>query len=77
MEIFNVICGVCSIAGLLVSIFTAGKVVRIAQTIRIDQTINSGNVDDHSQVINKGKGNTYNGPSAGRDLNGTGSSEQK
>lgn len=71
MDLFNIICGVCSIAGLLVSIFTAGKVVKIAQTV------NSGNVDDHSKVVNKGKGNTYNGPAAGRDLNGTGNCEQK
>lgn len=71
MDLFNIICGVCSIAGLLVSIFTAGKVVKISQTV------NNGNVDDHSNVVNKGKGNTYNGPSAGRDLNGTGSGEQK
>ncbi|MDE6055956.1 MAG: hypothetical protein K2G55_19875 [Lachnospiraceae bacterium] len=77
MEIFNIICGACSIAGLPVSLFTAGKVVKIAQTIRINQTINSGNVDDYSKVINKGKGNTYNGSFAGRDLNGAGSSEQK
>lgn len=72
MEIFNVICGVCSIAGLLVSIFTAGKVVRIAQII------NSGNADDHSKVVNKGSENTYNGPYAGRDsINGTGNSKQE
>ncbi len=72
MDLFNIICGVCSITGLLVSIFTAGKVVKIAQTV------NSGNVADHSNVVNKGKGNSYNGPSAGRDMiNGTGSCEQK
>lgn len=71
MDVFNIICGVCSIAGLLVSLFTASKVVKITQDI------NSGNRDDHSKVVNKGKGNTYHGPSAGRDLNGTESSEQK
>ncbi len=72
MDLFNVICGVCSIAGLLVSIFTAGKVVKIAQTV------NSGNVDDHSKVANKGSRNTYNGSYVGRDsVNGTGSGEQK
>lgn len=30
MDLFNIICGVCSIAGLLVSIFTAAKVVNIS-----------------------------------------------
>ena len=54
MDLFNIICGVCSIAGLLVSVFTAGNVVKIAQTV------NSGNVDDHSKVVNKGSRNTYN-----------------
>lgn len=72
MDLFNIICGVCSIAGLLVSIFTAGRVVKITRTI------NSGNGDDHSKVANKGKGNTYNGSYAGRDsINGTGSGKQK
>ena len=71
MDIFNVICGVCSIVGLAVSLFTVGKVVKISQTI------NSGNVNDHSKVVNQGKGNTYNDPYVGRDLNGIGSSEQK
>lgn len=33
MDKFNVICGVCSIAGLAVSLFTASKVVKISQTI--------------------------------------------
>lgn len=72
MDLFNIICGVCSIAGLLVSIFTAGKVVKITRTI------NSDNVDDHSKVVNKGKRNTYNGSYVGRDsVNGTRSGEQK
>lgn len=72
MEMFNIICGVCSIAGLLVSIFTAGKVIKIAQTI------NNGNADDHSKVVNKGSRNTYNGSYAGRDsINGTGNSKRE
>lgn len=72
MEMFNIICGVCSIAGLLVSIFTASKVVKIAQII------NNGNADDHSKVVNKGSRNTYNGSYAGRDsINGTGNSKQE
>lgn len=72
MEIFNIICGVCSIAGLLVSVFTASKVIKISQTI------NHGNQDDHSKVINKGSRNTYHGSYAGRDnINGTGNSESK
>lgn len=72
MDLFNIICGVCSIVGLLVSIFTAGKVVKIMKTV------NGSNVDDYSKVVNNGKGNTYNGPYAGRDsIYGTESGEQK
>ncbi len=72
MDLFNIICGICSIAGLLVSIFTAGKVVKIVQII------NNRNVDDHSKVVNKGSRNTYNGSYVGRDsVNGTRSGEQK
>ena len=72
MEIFNIVCGVCSIAGLLVSLFTASKVTKISKTYNFD------NKNDHSKVINRGSGNTYNGSYVGRDsINGTGSSEQK
>ena len=72
MDVFNIISGVCSIVGLLVSLFTASKVVKITQNI------NYGNKDDHSKVVNKGKDNTYNGPYAGRDYtNETRSGQQK
>lgn len=71
MDIFNAICGVCSIVGLAVSLFTAGKVMKISQNLNV------GNRDDHSKVVNKGKGNTYHGAYVGRDLNGAGGSEQK
>lgn len=72
METFNIISGACSIAGLLVSLFTVSKVIKISKTI------NCGNTNDSSKVINKGKGNTYNGSYVGRDsINGTRSSEQK
>ena len=72
MDVFNIISGVCSIVGQAVSLFTASKVVKITQNI------NSGNMDDHSKVINQGKGNTYNGSYAGRDYtNETRSGQQK
>lgn len=68
MDVFNIICGVCSILGLMVSVFTAGQVIKITQNI------NCGNQDDHSKVVNKGRGNTYNGPYTGGDnINETGS----
>lgn len=67
MDTFNIICGVCSIAGLLVSIFTAGKVVKITQTL------NSGNKDDHSDTKNKISKTTIQGSYVGRDsINGAG-----
>lgn len=72
MDIFNIVCGVCSILGLLVSIFTASKVVKISNTF------NLGNEDDYSSVVNKNKRSTFNGSYTGRDnINGTGSNEQK
>ncbi len=66
MDIFNIICGVCSITGLLVSIFTVGKVVKISQTV------NSGNVDDRSKTVNKVSKSEIRGSYVGRDsINGT------
>lgn len=71
MEIFNIICGVCSIVGLLVSLFTAGKVTKISKTFSCD------NKNDHSKVITKSSGNTYHGSYAGRDIiNGRENTEQ-
>lgn len=68
MELFNAVCGICSIvgllvsiAGLLVSIFTASKVIKIVKTF------NCGNKCDNSRVVNKGKRNNYYASYAGRD----------
>lgn len=61
MDLFNIICGVCSVAGLLVSVFTAAKVVKITQTI------NSGNKDDRSKNSTKISGSTIHGDVVGRD----------
>ena len=69
MELFNIICGICSIAGLLVSIFTANKVVKITQTFHC------GDKDDHSKQVNKISNSTIHGLIAGRDINGTGDSK--
>lgn len=65
MELFNIISGVCSIAGLLVSIFTAAKVIKITQSISY------GDKDDRSRVVNKNKKSTFHGSYVGRDINGT------
>ncbi len=59
MELFNVICGVCSIIGLLVSLFTAGTVVKISKNYEC------GNVTDQSKVTNHLKGSTISGPYIG------------
>ena len=70
MDLFNIICGVCSIAGLLVSIFTAGKVVKISQIV------NSGNVYDRSKNVNKVSKSEIHGSYVGRDsISGTGNSK--
>lgn len=70
MDLFNIICGVCSVVGLLVSIFTAGKVVKITRTI------NNSNTDDHSKNVNYVSESTIHGSYVGRDsINGTGNSK--
>ena len=61
MELFNIICGVCSILGLLVSLFTASKVLNISQTL------NSNNNNDHSTTTNKNTKSTFHGSYVGRD----------
>ncbi len=72
MDIFNVVCGACSVVGLLVSVFTASKVIKISQII------NNGNKDDHSNVVNKNSKSTFNETYVGRDsINGTGNNKQK
>lgn len=66
MELFNIICGICSILGLLISIFTVNRVVKITQMI------NCGNVNDHSKNENKVFKSTIDGGYVGRDIiNGT------
>ncbi|MDE6846559.1 MAG: hypothetical protein K2J99_12470 [Lachnospiraceae bacterium] len=72
MNLFNTISGVCSIVGLLVSLFTASKVTKISKKY------NMYNKDDHSKVVNKGSRNTYNGSYVGRDsISESGDKEQK
>ena len=44
MELFNIICGVCSIIGLLVSLFTASTVVKMSYNMGNVATKDSGNV---------------------------------
>lgn len=72
MDIFNIICGVCSIVGLLVSLFTASKVIKISKTF------NCGNGNDQSKTANKNSKSEFHGNYVGRDnINGIGCSEQK
>lgn len=66
MDLFNIICGVCSIAGLLVSLFTASQVVKITNNF------NCGNKEDCSKNEVKVSRSTISGSVAGRDINGTG-----
>lgn len=72
MALFNIISGICSIVGLLVSIFTASTVIKISKTYSMN------NKDDHSKVINKGSRNVYNSSYVGRDsINETESRKQE
>ncbi|MCI8379197.1 MAG: hypothetical protein HFH72_11885 [Lachnospiraceae bacterium] len=66
MDLFNIISGVCSIAGLAVSLFTAGKVIKITQSI------NCNNKDVRSDTKNKVSKSTINGLYVGgNSINGT------
>lgn len=72
MEIFNIICGVCSIVGLLVSLFTASKVIKISKTF------NCGNGNVQSKTANKNSKSEFHGDYVGGAIiNEKGSSEQK
>lgn len=55
MELFNIICGVCSIIGLLVSLFTAGTVVKMSNNIGNMTVRDSGNTmtKDSGNVTNR------------------------
>ncbi len=61
MDMFNVVCGVCSIAGLMVSLFTAGKVVKISSEV----ANKNKKSEFHGDYVGRDS------------INGTGSSEQK
>lgn len=71
MDMFNIISGTCSVLGLLVSVFTAGKVIKVTQKLNCNER------DDHSRTVTKTTNSTINGIQVGRDLNhGTGNSQQ-
>ena len=49
MDLFNIICGVCSIIVLLVSLFTAGTVVRISNHIgNVKNVIKGSTITDYT-----------------------------
>lgn len=57
MEVFNIICGVCSILGLLVSLFTAGTVVKISKSYEnVSNTVKRSTI---SSYVGRDKINTY------------------
>lgn len=71
MDMFNIISGTCSILGLLVSLFTAGKVIKVTQKLNCNER------DDHSKTVTKTSNSTINGVQVGRDLNdGAGNRKQ-
>lgn len=60
MAIFNIICGISSIIGLVISIFTCSEVIKISKNYNCD--------NENTKIINKNEGNTYYGHSVGRDI---------
>lgn len=71
MDMFNIISGICSVLGLLVSLFTAGKVVKVTQRLNCDER------DDHSKTVTKTTGSTIHGVQVGRDFNYGGGNNQQ
>lgn len=67
---FNIICGVCSVLGLLVSVFTASKVIKISKN-------NCDNQDYHFKIKNNIKEATIKGSYTGGNINGTENEEHK
>lgn len=63
MDMFNIISGTCSVLGLLVSLFTAGKVIKVTQKLNCNER------DDHSSTVTKTTNSTIHGVQVGRDLN--------
>lgn len=47
MDMFNIISGTCSVLGLLVSLFTAGKVIKVTQKLNCNER------DDHSKTVTR------------------------
>ncbi len=70
MSLFNIVCGVCSVIGLFVSIFTARTVVKIS---RIFDYSNK----NYYRTVNGSNHNTYYGSYIGWDINAMGDSKQK
>lgn len=71
MDMFNIISGTCSVLGLLVSVFKAGKLIKVTQKLNCNER------DDHSKTVTKTTNRTINGIQVERDLNhGIGNSQQ-
>ena len=55
MDLFNIVCKIYSIVGLLVYVFIASKMIKITKNF------NYNNSDNHFKVIDKESKNIYNG----------------
>ncbi len=67
MDLFNIISGVCSIIGLAVSLFTAGKVIKISQNINIGNNSKKSTKSTIKTVMRKSE---VHGDVVGGDKNG-------
>lgn len=65
MYMFNIICGVCSVLGLLVSLFTA------SQVINIKNNFNVANKKEKNKINNNNRNSTFYGSYTGGNNNGT------
>lgn len=60
MEVFNIISGVCSIVGLIISCISFAKITQIHNTIKINQTLDKSN-NMTQNGIGIGNKNVYKG----------------
>lgn len=60
MDVFNIISGVCSIVGLIISCISFAKITQIRNTININQTLDKSNKMTQSG-IGIGNKNVYKG----------------
>lgn len=51
MEIFNILSGICSIVGLVLSIFATIKVIKLDKSINLKHIVNNKNITNEGNYV--------------------------